>query len=104
MSDVEVKKFYEIAKADPQIMRRLIEGEPPPDELVERAIAEASLLGISFTPAEGSAWLDARKPTDKDELSDQQLETVAGGKGANYDSYTQDHMPSYFHHTSGRRR
>lgn len=82
MSQANIDLFAAKVAQDQALLSSLTSGVTAPTEFVERAIAAGQEAGLPFTPAEAEAWLAAQATTDKSgELSDVQLEGVAGGKG-----------------------
>ena len=82
MSQAHAQKFYEIVAKDQALFQKLIDGTKTPDEFVARAVAEAKRQGMEFSPQEADEVLAAQATKSAGELSDQQLEAIAGGKGA----------------------
>lgn len=81
MSQANIDQFYSKLENDPALANSLAAGVSSQAELVERAVAAGQAAGLPFTPAEAEAWLAARAKTDTGgELTDVQLEGVAGGK------------------------
>ena len=63
------------------MVRKLVESAKAPEQFLANAIEAASKQGLQFTAAEAEACLKSNmKPASEGELSDQQLEAVAGGK------------------------
>lgn len=82
MSQANIDLFAAKVAQDQALLSSLTTGIVAPSEFVERAIAAGQEAGLAFTPAEAQAWIAAQATTDKSgELSDVQLEGVAGGKG-----------------------
>jgi predicted ribosomally synthesized peptide with nif11-like leader len=81
MSQMHIEKFYEIAANDQALLGQLIGDTSSPEEFVENVVAAAKERGLSFSAEEANTWIAAQQATKaNDELSDTQLEGVAGGK------------------------
>ena len=81
MSQAHAEKYYEIASKDPALLESLGAGAQSADEFIARAVAAAKQQGLSFTAEEARLYLSGQADQQADgELSDQQLEAVAGGK------------------------
>jgi predicted ribosomally synthesized peptide with nif11-like leader len=82
MSQIHIEKFYEIAANDQALLGQLIGDTSSPEDFVEKAVAAAKERGLNFSAEEANTWIAAQQATKaNDELSDTQLEGVAGGKG-----------------------
>ena len=82
MSEAHAQKYYELVAKDPALLESLGEGTKSADEFIARAIAAAKQQGLEFTAEEASTYMEAQAAEKGGgELSDQQLEAVAGGKG-----------------------
>lgn len=82
MSQANVELFYAKLKNDPALLSSLSDGASTQAELFERAAAAGQAQGLDFTAAEADAWVAEQGSISEDgELSDAQLEGVAGGKG-----------------------
>lgn len=80
MSQTNIDLFAAKVSQDHALLSALTAGVTAPTEFVERAVAAGQEAGLPFTPAEAEAWLAAQTTIDKSgELSDVQLESVAGG-------------------------
>ncbi len=83
MSQAHIEQFYAIASKDDKLLAKMMEGTSSPDDFVANAVKEAKTLGYTFTAEEGSAWIKKQQDIKASgELSDSQLESVAGGKTA----------------------
>ncbi len=83
MQPTSLDSFYAHIAADPALQQQLTAGTPRSEELVARAVAEGQRRGYIFSPAEVAQWLAQRSAAAAsvpEELSDEQLEVVAGGK------------------------
>jgi predicted ribosomally synthesized peptide with nif11-like leader len=82
MSQIHIEKFYEIAANDQALLGQLIGGTSSPEDFVEKAVAAAKERGLNFSAEEANTWIAAQQAIKANgELSDTQLEDVAGGKG-----------------------
>ena len=86
MSEAHIAKFAEIVVQDPEMYARLgleqVSDEAGGRAFVSKAIKEAKAAGLEFTEAEGYEWMKEEVASEsRGELSDTQLEAVAGGKG-----------------------
>jgi hypothetical protein len=82
MSQAHAQKYYDIVAKDPALLDSLGAGTKSADEFIARAIAAAKQQGLEFSAEEAKTYLEAQEADSADgELSDQQLEAVAGGKG-----------------------
>ena len=90
MTTAHVEKFAELVSKDPALLAKLGLDKVNADDaaaaaseeaLITNAVKEAKALGLQFTQDEARAFMDAeRKAEASGELSDTQLEAVAGGK------------------------
>ena len=82
MSQAHAQKYYEIVAKDSALLDSLGEGTKFADEFIARAVAAAKQQGLEFTAEEAKTYMASQEAEKADgELSDQQLEAVAGGKG-----------------------
>ena len=88
MSQTAIETFYAQLSDNPDLFQQLLEGVQSADEFIERAITAARSQGLNFSHQEAWNWLQEVLPQTRQELSDHQLESVAGGKGNN-SSHTQ---------------
>jgi predicted ribosomally synthesized peptide with nif11-like leader len=87
MSQVHIEKFYEIAANDQALLGQLTGDTSSPEQFVEKAVAAAKERGLNFSAEEANTWIATQQATKANgELSDIQLEGVAGGKGGDIDS------------------
>jgi len=102
MSQTNIDLFAAKVAQDPALLSALTTDVTAPAEFVERAVAAGQAAGLPFTPAEAEAWLAEKTKADTHgELSDTQLEAVAGGKTMglpiiNYTSGTRITLPNLF--------
>ena len=92
MTTAHVEKFAELAGKDAALFAKLGLDKVNADAAAAsaskaafftNAVKEAKALGLEFTEDEAAAFIDAEaKASASGELSDTQLEAVAGGKGA----------------------
>jgi len=82
MSVAHIEKFYQHVQQNPALLEKLVDGAQTPEEFIQRAVKEAQSQGLSITEAEATEWINSQIKARQDgELSDMQLEAVAGGKG-----------------------
>ena len=91
MTTAHVEKFAELAGKDPALLAKLGLDKVNADAaaasasaaaFITNAVKEAKALGLEFTEDEAHAYMAAEaKAAAASELSDLQLERVAGGKG-----------------------
>ena len=82
MSVSHVEQFIKRAMTDTAILQRLSAGAGSLETYVALCVKEAKTLGYDFTAAEATDYVKQFVETaNKGELSDVQLELVAGGKG-----------------------
>lgn len=81
MSTENIEKFYALAHRQPALVAELrLDSEPA--VFAEQAVRLGAANGFDFSAAEAQAWQQAKaEATRNNELDDQQLEAVAGGKG-----------------------
>ena len=94
MTTAHVEKFAELVGKDPALLAKLGLEKVNADAAVAsasaaafitNAVKEAKALGLEFTEQEAAAFIAAEaKASASGELSDTQLEAVAGGKGINW--------------------
>lgn len=83
MSVEHIEKFYEIIENDDALLQKLADGAESQDQFFDRAVEMAQARGLSFTKQEAFDWAQAQlQQSDDGELSDMQLESVAGGKSS----------------------
>jgi hypothetical protein len=99
MTTAHVEKFAELVGKDPALLAKLGLDKVNADAaaavasaaaaaasaaaFIENAVKEAKALGLEFTEEEASAFMAAEEnAAASSELSDTQLEAVAGGKGS----------------------
>ena len=93
MTTAHVEKFAELVGKDPALLAKLDLEKVNADAaaaaasaaaFITNAVKEAKALGLEFTVDEAMAYLTAEaKAAARGELSDSQLEAVAGGKSEN---------------------
>lgn len=80
MSQEHIEKFDEVAVNDSAVGRELVRAVQSPEEFVERTVATAADHGFVFDKVEAMAWIEEQRVMKANgELSDFQLEGVAGG-------------------------
>ena len=73
-------KYFELLVKDPTQEDALNAGVNSADDFIARAVAAAGKQGLVFSAEEATDYLDASMVEKADgELSDEQLESVAGG-------------------------
>jgi hypothetical protein len=92
MTTAHVEKFAELVAKDPALLANLGLDKVNADAdaasasaaaFITNAVKEAKALGLEFTVDEARAYIAAEaNAAVSGEMSDTQLETVAGGKGA----------------------
>jgi hypothetical protein len=81
MSQAHAQKFYDIVAKDPALLKTLGTGTKSAEEFLARAVAAGKQQGLEFTAQEAEQYVIAQNSKNAvGELSDQQLEAVAGGK------------------------
>jgi predicted ribosomally synthesized peptide with nif11-like leader len=82
MSQAHIEQFYGKALKDPALINKIATGTKSPDDFVRNAVKEGKNQGFDFSYEEADAWIrNQQKIKASGELSDSQLEGVAGGKG-----------------------
>jgi hypothetical protein len=83
MSQAHIEQFYGVVTKDAALFNKMMAGAAVPDDFLANAVKEGSAMGYSFTVPEAKEWIDQQKAiAASGELSDRQLEDVAGGKGS----------------------
>ncbi len=90
ITTAHVEKFAELVAKDPALLAKLGWDKVNADAAaasaaayIANAVKEAKALGLEFTEEEATAYMEAEnKAAAEGELSNSQLEAVAGGKGA----------------------
>ena len=81
MSQAQIEQFSSRVKNDPAMFNKLMAGTQTPDEFIDKAVAIGAETGFSFSREEADTWIKAQiEAKANGELSDLQLEGVAGGK------------------------
>jgi hypothetical protein len=81
VSLAQIEQFYALALNDGRLQDKLVTGGGQLEQILGNAVREAQALGYFFTLDEAVAWTKAHQTLDANgELSDNQLEAVAGGK------------------------
>lgn len=77
----DIEKFYNSVAQNPALLNKLTSNAATPDEFIDHAVKEASAQGFSITHDEARTWIDSQIAASQNgELTDVQLESVAGGK------------------------
>jgi len=84
MSQAHIEQFYGKAARDQGILKAIGEaGAKTPEEFIKSAVKVGKANGFDFTYDEANAWIKNQQDIKaKGELSDSQLESVAGGKNS----------------------
>jgi predicted ribosomally synthesized peptide with nif11-like leader len=81
MSVGQIEQFYGRVNNDPALFNKLMADTQTPDEFIDKAVAIGAETGFSFSRDEADAWIKKQiEAKASGELSDLQLEGVAGGK------------------------
>ncbi|MBT4838146.1 MAG: hypothetical protein HON94_12450 [Methylococcales bacterium] len=84
MSEAHIEKFYEMASKDKAMFTEMLKGTSGPDEFITNVVSKAKERGFDFSHKEASGWVMKQQQIKANgELSDAQLEGVAGGKSGN---------------------
>ena len=77
-----IENFYRSVAQNPALLNKITTDVSTPDEFIDRAVAVAKDEGYAIDRTEAKSWIDAQITAKSNgELSDVQLEGVAGGKG-----------------------
>ncbi|MFM9970692.1 MAG: hypothetical protein ACKVQK_20060 [Burkholderiales bacterium] len=81
MSVSHIEQFYTRAINDQVLVQKMMEGTNGPNDFVANAVKEGKTMGYDFTFEEADGWIKKQQEIKASgELSDSQLEVVAGGK------------------------
>lgn len=84
MSEAHIERFYEMASKDKALFAEMLKGTDGPDKFISNVVETAKERGFEFTHEEAAGWIKRQQEIKASgELSDAQLEGVAGGKGGN---------------------
>jgi hypothetical protein len=82
MSLQHIEKFYEIAANDQKLFIQLMGDGSSTEQFIENAVVAGKERGLEFSTEEANTWVASQQAAKANgELSDTQLEGVAGGKG-----------------------
>ena len=82
MSKAHVEKFAEMIINDPALKARLTKHKEDMSVYASTAVQEGKALGLVFTAQEFTTFVMAERTTaESGELSDLELDAVAGGRG-----------------------
>ncbi|MFM9970685.1 MAG: Nif11-like leader peptide family RiPP precursor [Burkholderiales bacterium] len=82
MSVGHIEQFYTRAIQDKALLGKLMAEGKSPEDFINSAVKEGKAMGYDFSHAEADAWIkQQQKIKASGELSDTQLESVAGGGG-----------------------
>ena len=77
-----IENFYRTVVQNPALLNKITTGASTPDEVIDRAVAVAKDEGYTIDRQEASTWIESQiAARQRGELTDVQLESVAGGKG-----------------------
>jgi predicted ribosomally synthesized peptide with nif11-like leader len=83
MSQAHIEQFYGKASQDPALVNKMLAGTSDPEDFIRNAVKEGNAQGYQFTFEEAAAWIKQQQEIKASgELTDSQLESVAGGKGS----------------------
>jgi hypothetical protein len=89
MSQAHIEQFYGKALKDPALINKMAAGTKGPDDFIRNAVKEGKNQGFEFSYEEADTWIkNQQKMKASGELSDSQLEGVAGGKGTSNSTST----------------
>ena len=78
----DIENFYRVVAQSPALMGKIFAGTTTPEDLIDRAVSVAKEEGYAITPQQASSWIDSQIAAKQNgELSDVQLEAVAGAGG-----------------------
>lgn len=80
MSEKEVVRFAAMALKNQALMDRLLKDSPNAQAFARNAVAAGKESGYSFSEDEAAAWYERELRHKAGELSERELEAVAGGK------------------------
>jgi hypothetical protein len=81
MSLQHIEKFYEIAANDQKLFIQLMGDGSSTEQFIENAVVAGKERGLEFSIEEANTWVASQQAAKANgELSDTQLEGVAGGK------------------------
>jgi predicted ribosomally synthesized peptide with nif11-like leader len=80
MSVETVNQFYQEVMQEPALLEKF-QSAPDQESLVNLAVEVGQQKGYSFTVDQVEQALAAQNAAQQEELSDEQLEAVAGGRG-----------------------
>lgn len=79
MSQAHAHQYFELLVKDATQLDALNAGVKSADEFIARAVAAAGQQGLQFSAQEALDYVDSQVEKPDGELSDGQLEAVAGG-------------------------
>ena len=80
MSQQQLDAFHAHVQTNPELLKKLLQDVDSVESFVDRALIKAKAQGFQFSRAAALAWMEKYMQAVNDELSDAQLEAVAGGK------------------------
>ena len=80
MSQQQLDAFHAHVQTNPELLKKLLQDADSFEAFVDRALIEAKAQGYQFSRAAALVWMEKYMQAVNDELSDAQLEAVAGGK------------------------
>lgn len=82
MSHAQIEQFASRVSNDPALFSKLLVDIQTPDDFIDKAVALGKEAGFTFSRDEADGWIKQQiEAKASGELSDLQLEGVAGGKG-----------------------
>lgn len=91
MSKAQLDKFIGLVSNDPAVLQEASKGVEQADEFIKNVVAYGKQHGYDFTEDEAKDWIgDQGKQRAGGELSDAQLEMVAGGKSPGTKKFLND--------------
>lgn len=91
MSQAQLDKFVALVANDPVVLKDAAQGTEQAEEFIRNVVNYANQHGYDFTEAEAKGWIGEQgKQRVGGELSDSQLEMVAGGKSPQTKKFMND--------------
>ena len=104
MSRTDADKFFSQGNGDPKLQAKVMSGASTQEDFLRNAVAQGKALGLMFTPDEAKASIQAAflRMTQEaggqasDEITDSQLDAVAGGWWTSGTTHKTDHTPWWY--------